>query len=171
MNITQPTSKVKWTEAFSITDEKWSFIYKYPFQQHISTTLQWSQTRINHRILATRRFLHMINIKDTSQCLYCNEEETITHMLWTCPNSQTIIKSLKLWLFNQDTEDITAEAFIFNMSQNLTPIQLYILLETKFYIFSTKHLEKQLSIVSLVKMKKNEFIKSWNIYRAKILSC
>ena len=69
-------------------------------------------------------------------------------MLWACPNTQTIINSLKRWLFNNDNIEITAEMFILNVG-NLTPVQLYILLETKYYIFSTKHLVKQLSILNL----------------------
>ena len=42
--------------------------------------------------------------------------------------------------------EITEEAFLFNIGNQLSPVQNYILLETKFYIFYTKHLETPLSI-------------------------
>ena len=114
-----------------------------PFQKHISTTLQWFQTRINHRILATRKYLYTIKIKESSKCLYCNAEETITHMLWACPKTQGIINSLKGWLFDNENLEITEVAFIFNISNNFTPVQQYILLETKFFFFA-KQLEKNI---------------------------
>ena len=106
-------------------------------------------------------------------------------MLWACPNTQAIISSLKGWLFNNENLDITAETFIFNIGKNFTPAQLYILLETKYYIFSAKHLEKQLSIINLKNRLKrvlqtldiiasdnngvDSFIQNWDPYRAKIL--
>ena len=181
----EPTSKSKWKEKLNITDEKWKHIYQYPFQKHISKTLQWFQTRINHRIIATRKFLYTIKIKESSHCLYCNAEETITHMLWACPITQDIINSLKGWLFNNENLEITAETFIFNINKNFTSAQLYILLETKYYIFSAKHLNKQLSIINLKNRLKrvlqtfdiiasennreDSFMHSWDPYRAKIL--
>ena len=64
-------------------------------------------------------------------------------------------------------------------------MQLYILLETKYYIFSAKHLENPLSIINLKNIlrrivqtlellasDKNEmdsFIQSWDSYKATIL--
>ena len=106
-------------------------------------------------------------------------------MLWSCPKTQDIINSLKGWLFDNENLEITADAFIFNIGKNFTPVQLYILLETKFYIFSAKHLEKPLSIINLknklrrivqtlelIASDKNEmdsFIQSWDSYKAKIL--
>ena len=64
-------------------------------------------------------------------------------------------------------------------------MQLYILLETKYYIFSAKHLNKPLSIISLKnKLKRivqtleiiasdnnamDSFIHNWDSYKAKIL--
>ena len=138
MNTAEPTSKSKWQETLNITDEKWKQIYQYPFLKRISTTLQWFQTRINHRILATRKFLYTIKIKESSKCLYCNSEETITHMLWACPKTQDIINSLKGWLFDNENLEITEETFIFNICNDFTPVQLDILLEIKFYILFCK---------------------------------
>ena len=127
----------------------------------------------------------MIKIKESSKCLYCNAEETITHMLWDCPKTQDIINSLNGWLFDNENLEITEVAFILNISNNFTPVQQYILLETKYYIFSAKHLEKPLSIINLKnKLKRivqtleiiasdnnemDSFKKSWDSYKAKIL--
>ena len=112
-------------------------------QINISSNLQWFQTRINHRILATRRFLHKIKIKDNSHCLYCKQEETLTHMLWSCPETQTIINELKRLLFNNENDfNIDEKTFIFNINNKYTWVQLYLLLEIKYYIFLYIQLEK-----------------------------
>ena len=105
-------------------------------------------------------------------------------MLQACPKTQGIINSLKGWLFDNENLEITEVAFIFNISNNFTPVQQYILLETKFYIFSAKHLEKPLSFINLKnKLKRivqileiiasdinetDNFIHSWDSYKAKI---
>ena len=108
-------------------------------------------------------------------------------MLWSCPETQTIINELKRWLFFNDNEFIINEqTFIFNTNKKYTWVQLYILLETKYYIFSYKHLEKKLSIITLkyrirklfhvqqtiaIKNDKlEEFHKNWDPYKEQILN-
>ena len=139
-NTSLPTAQLKWNLQYNFSKETWKSIYKFPFQKAISTTLQWFQIRINHRILSNRHFLHKIKIKDSPLCLYCSQDETITHMLWSCPKTQSILNELKTWLFHTNPFVISEETFLFNIGNELTSVQLYILLETKFYIFNTKHL-------------------------------
>ena len=118
------------------------------------------------------------------QCLYCPQEETITHMLWSCPKTQSILEELKTWLFSTNPIEISEEIFIFNIRGRLTQVQMYILLETKFYIFSAKHIEKPLSIINLknrlkriyttlesIALKSNnldKFYKDWEPYINKL---
>ena len=90
------------------------------------------------------------------------------------------------WLFDNENLEITEVAFILNISNNFTPVQQYILLETKYYIFfSAKHLEKPLSFINIKnKLKRivqtleiiasdnnemDSFIHSWDSYKAKFL--
>ena len=158
VNSSTPTSKIKWNLKYNFNEQTWKNIYKFPFQKHISTTLQWFQCRINHRIISHKQFLYRIKIKDSPLCSYCTEEETITHMLWSCPKTQDILNELKTWLFSSNPIHISEETFIFNIGQKLTQVQLSIILETKFYIFSTKHLDKPLSILSLKTRLKRMYI-------------
>ena len=158
INSSSPTSKVKWNLKYRFNEQTWKNIFKFPFQKPISTTLQWFQTRINHRILANKQFLHKIKIKDSPLCTYCPQEETLTHMLWSCPKTQSILKDVQTWLFSTNPIQISEETFIFNIGENLTSVQLHLLLETKYYIFSTKHLEKPLSIGNLKNRLKRMYI-------------
>ena len=187
INKSLPTSKHKWNLKYNFNEETWKNIYKFPFQKTISTTLQWFQVRIIHRILSNRHFLHKIKIKDSPLCLYCSQEETLTHMLWTCPNTQSILTELKTWLFTINPVEISEEAFLFNIGNQLTQVQKYILLETKFYIFYTKHLETPLSfnhlkyklkrtfkILESLAIRNNSietFKKEWNPYSYILSQC
>ena len=129
-NKSSPTSQTKWNLIYNFDKETWKNIYKFPFQKGISTTLQWFQIRIVHRILSNRHFLHKIKIKDSPLCLYCSQEETLTHMLWSCPKTQDILNELKTWLFSSNPIHISEETFIFNIGQKLTQVQLSIILES-----------------------------------------
>ena len=64
---------------------------------------------------------------------------------------------MKTWLFSLNPVEISEEAFLFNIGNQLSPVQNYILLETKFYIFYTKHLETPLSITHLKNKLKRTF--------------
>ena len=180
LNSISPTSNIKWNLKYNFNEETWKNIYTSTFQKPISTNLQWFQTRINHRILANKQFLYKIKRKSSHQCLYCPQEETLTHMLWSCPKTQSIINELKNWLFSNDPIEITEEAFLFNIGEKLNIAQIHILLETKYYIFYTKHLVSSLSITHLknrlkkayqvmesIAIKNNnleKFKKEWNPY-------
>ena len=45
------------------------------------------QTRINHRLLPTKKYLHNMKLAQSPNCNFCQEEETISHMLWECQES------------------------------------------------------------------------------------
>ena len=108
-------------------------------------------------------------------------------MLWSCPETQSIINELKRWLFNDENNfNIDEKTFIFNTNKKYTWVQLYLLLETKYYIFSYKHLGKKLSIITLkhrirkvfqvqqtIATKNNDmekFNSIWNPYKEQILN-
>ena len=131
INKSLPTSKHTWNLKYNFNEDTWKNIYQFPFKKTIGTTLQWFQVRIVHRILSNRHFPRKIKIKDNPFCLYCSQEETLTHMLWACPNTQSIITELKTWLFSLNPVEISEEAFLFNIGNQLSPVQNYILLETK----------------------------------------
>ena len=45
--------------------------YKWPFETTNSTTLQWFQSRINHNILATNKYLHKIKLINNPTYSFC----------------------------------------------------------------------------------------------------
>ena len=43
------------------------------------------QFKVWHYRIATNRFLYLIGILDSANCIYCKEEENITHAFLFCP--------------------------------------------------------------------------------------
>ena len=84
VNDAEPSSKIKWEHEYNICSEIWEDIYTSPFKYKYSSILQWFQIRIIHRILPTKKYLYQIKTIDSPICTNCNQEETLTHLLWTC---------------------------------------------------------------------------------------
>ena len=157
-NSEVPTSQSKWKEIYDIEDETWEEIYNSPFKSTNHTSLQWFQYRINHRLLPTKKYLHMIKKSDTPNCNSCQQTETISHMLWTCPSTKTFIQQCKtLFLEKHINLPYNEESFIFNISKTATTVDLQIMIEIKQYIFSSKYLKTQLSLKALINKLKFSF--------------
>ena len=132
-NNDKPSSQPKWENTYNIEQETWKDIYASPFNLPIGTKLQWFQTQINHRILPTRKLLHKMKYVQNPTCNSCGEEETISHLLWTCPESQSIIRQLIRCLQNSnDNHVFVEELFIFNIGNTYTTsdLQLFIIINT-----------------------------------------
>ncbi len=120
----------------------WTYVFRLPFKTTLDTQLRFFQYRINHRILGTNSLLHKIGIRNTNSCTFCQREsETIEHLLWNCPITQTFISSFKNWVINNcnsiNTIDLTIASFLFGTMQYGTVFNK-ILMRTKLYIYKCK---------------------------------
>ena len=183
-NDEQPTGKKTWNEKFHFTDEEWKKIYSSPFCIIKYPAIQWFQISINHNILVTNKLFVKMKLKDNPYCYYCHsQEETITHLLWTCDKIQQFLSELSQWLryYNIYCE-ITKELFIFGLDKKRViskPLNI-ILLYAKYYIYITRcnqrtlHLDvfkkkflllfKTLKEISLSKNQLTEFYDEWTLY-------
>ena len=92
-NKAKPTAISRWEQVYNISEETWKDIFVSPFKnKYYSTTLQWFQTRINHRILPTRKYLYTIKAIPSPVCAYCDLEETLTHLFWSCPMTNLFLQ-------------------------------------------------------------------------------
>ena len=89
-------------------------------------------------------------------CTFCGEEETISHMLWTCQESQSIIRQVIRYLSHKNI-DLTfiEELFIFNIGNTYSTAELQIMLIIKHYIYTAKHLNHPLSLSALLRKIKH----------------
>ena len=144
-NIDKPTSQPKWENTYNIEQEICKDIYVSPFTLPKSTKLQWFQVHINHRILPTRKLLHKMKYVQNSTCNSCGKEETISHLLWTCPESQSLIKQLTSCLINKNVNlSFIEESFSFNIGNTYTTADLYLFIIIKLYIYAMKRLNQPL---------------------------
>ena len=58
--------------------------------------------RIINRIIATNTYLVKIKISNDKMCTFCKQEnETIAHLFWKCPVTQTFVKQVDDELYNK----------------------------------------------------------------------
>ena len=127
--------------------------------ENFTKKLQWFQTKINHRILPTRKFLHTIKYIQNPNCHFCNQEETISHMLWSCQETQSLIRDFSRWLRIKNINlKFTEELFIFNIGNTYSTADLHIFIIMKNYIFISKRQNQPLSMTAL-KNRINYFFK------------
>ena len=94
--------------------------YSTPFKQICSPKLQWFQVSIIHRLLPTKKYLYNIKAVDSPNCNFCYQEETIPHMLWSCPETFSLIQQLNQWLSATNTYTNNVEKLlIFNIGKNV----------------------------------------------------
>ena len=151
-NLDKPTSQHKINNVYNIEEETWKAIYYFPFKLSLGTKMQWFQTRINHRILPTKKYLYNMKDVPSPRCSFCQEEETINHMLWLCQESQSLLSEFKIWLNNNNINlTFLEKRFIFYKGSIYSLADLYIFIIVKYYIFAAKRLDQPLSIVALQK--------------------
>ena len=66
-----PNGRIAWDKRYTFNEMEWKHIFKEPYRLTRDTTMQWFQTRINHKILATNKFLCKINIINNPKCSFC----------------------------------------------------------------------------------------------------
>ena len=98
-NEEKPTGQKTWNEKFHFKDQEWKKNYIYPFNIIKYPAIQWFQTSINHNILVTNHLLVKMKLTNDSYCYYCHsQDETITHLFWTCDKIQLFLNELLQWL-------------------------------------------------------------------------
>ena len=87
-SLAKPTFQYKWNHVYNIEEKTRKEIYSFPFKLSLGTKMQWFQTRIYHQILPTKKYTYNMKYVVSPSCSFCQEEETINHMLWQCQESQ-----------------------------------------------------------------------------------
>ena len=80
-NNDTPTWKTSWNKKYRFDENEWKIIYTEPFKITKDSTVQWFQTRINHKILAANTFLCKNKLRNDRKCTFCSiADETIEHV-------------------------------------------------------------------------------------------
>ena len=109
-----------------------------------------SRQEFNHRILPTRKYLYNIKQIPSPLCNFCQEQESISLMLWSCQENQSLIGQFIRWLTSKNIIlTLVRKLFIFNIGNTNLLSDLQIIMVVKYYIYITKYLNQQLSLIAL----------------------
>ena len=148
-----PKNEEKWDNVLN-KEYDWKSINSSIFSTTKNTKLQWFQYRIVHRILGTNELLLKMNLRQNSNCSFCDEEpETTEHLFWTCRTITDLWEEINRWIF-METEielPINLEFILFGFLEknNKNQIRNLIILLTKLYIYRCKLNENQVNIIAL----------------------
>ena len=107
-----------------------------------NTKLQVFQYKIMHRILPVKDNLLKWGLSETNQCFRCGNRETIEHLLFDCPCTQTFLKMLERWLTytfqRQINLPITTVLFGIPIFDDDTYRYInFIIIHTKWYLYTS----------------------------------
>ena len=183
-NKDEPTGKIKWNQKYNIEEKSWQHIFQAPFEIAKCTKLRWFQTTINHRIYTTNKLLFQMNLITSPNCSFCgNTDETIDHLFWKCPKTQSFIRDMKSrFQENSIMLPLDEETFILgNFSPNVSNTLQFLMLVAKYYIGinrSSKRLlnfpEYRINVLSLFQSLRamalqnsnlQEFLQTWQKFK------
>ena len=136
-----PSGRIAWNKKYSVDNNEWKIIFNEPFKITKDTTMQWFQTRINHKILATNKFLCKIKVTNDPKCSFCAiSEETIEHLLWECNYVKDFLHEAINWLSEHNIHiHLEEKSFLFGLFKNQdNEVNKLVLMEIKYYIYFAK---------------------------------
>ena len=95
--------------------------------------------QVLHRTIMTNKKMHQFNLRDNELCDDCQLPETISHLLYECPEVHAIWDQLLNWLLNVTNMNInfTKKAIIIG-DKNNDPIINTVIMITKHEIYKRK---------------------------------
>ena len=127
-----------------------------PMKCRLYARIRYFQFQVLHRTLVTNRKLNQFGIRDSEKCEYCDEIETISHLLYDCPSAQKICNETKTWLTNEyaQTFHIDKKSVLIGNIQNEIIIN-YIFTIIKHEIYKQKWTKSQLNVYKIKRILKN----------------
>ena len=142
----------KWTEKITTTIETFSMRKSFTKINMVDDVyLRYIQFRTLHRRFYTNDILFRMKIKNSSLCEMCNiEEDSIEHMLITCPKSDKLWRDVESWLeeIGLTEYNIDEQKIILGENQKSYWINAIIVI-TKKVIFNAKLSSKVPNIYSV----------------------
>ena len=106
------------------------------------TKLSIFQFKIIHIILPHKVLLYKMKITDSDLCLYCGSQETLQHLLASCPSLRTFWSDVLAWWNSSSTCNILFDElkilYGYNSGDPRCLLLNYYLLIAKFHIFRSK---------------------------------
>ena len=159
----KPTSQIYFENVFQKYDFQWNIIYLLPRLVTIDSVMRAFQYKILHNVLFLNKQLFFFNKVTSPLSSICNkEDETPTHLFFTCSFTTSLWKQLQNALLNiLVLPNLTPQSAIFgflNIEKEYYLVINHLLLIFKLYIYKDRNC-KRLNLQSL----KRKIVKICNI--------
>ena len=147
-----PAGKISWTKKYKFEEDEWGKIFSDPFKITKDSTVQWFQSRINHKILATNTLLYNMKLIEDPKCTFCNKrDETIEHLLWECECVKRFLNESILWLSQHGIHiTLNEKSVIFGIDPDQkSDINKLVLMEIKYYIYYARCSKNNMNLTVL----------------------
>ena len=146
-----PVGQEKWSQEIDNHHlVEWSKIYSLAKLCKMNARIIFFQFQVNHRTLITNRKLFQFGIRDNDHCDVCATTETISHLLYECPNVRELWTELQLWLERSlNTNIFVSSTDILLGNPRNDPVTNCIFLITKHEIYKQKWNRTRLTIHKL----------------------
>ena len=139
-----------------------SAIYKLPFRITRETKLSIFQYKIIHNILPCRNLLYKINISESPLSEFCNDLESLPHMLVNRPNIRDYWNSVLLWWNNQNNDiynfDELGIMYGYDPGSSSSCIFNYYILISKRHVFLQKYEHKLPNLFLFLELVKEKLL-------------
>ena len=150
--MTPPGGKISWNKKYKFEDNEWKKIYIEPFKITKDSTIQWFQTRINHKILATNTFLCKIKVTNDSRCTFCSlVDETIEHLFWEFECVGKFLNEAITWLSHHNIHiALDEKSFLFGVYKDQeNDVNKLVMMEIKYYIYYSRCSKNNMNLTVL----------------------
>ena len=159
----RPTSERFWSSKTGITEDEIQQAYLSKIKQIKDKKLAETYFKILNNILPCNKLLLKWGKSDTAICSFCNEEETISHLLFECQNAQSIWTSVNNILHIEN--EITLNMVIFGTGLDISLSHVFSIVAYYIYKdFVVCSFEKKVRQVFSIICFKNYLTIRKNIY-------
>ena len=143
-SISKITATSKWERELSLNDIHWKDHFKQLKCICKENKLKEFYFNLVHRILVSKKELHLYGITDNPNCTFCGQPDSMSHTFIECPNSKQFFNEV-LQYFNQvnvTSFSLSVEELLFGKSaDNGQPLYKklnYSMLFAKYYLYHQK---------------------------------
>ena len=133
-----------------------------------NTCLIYLHFRIVNRIYATNKYLNDIKILQNNKCNFCSRAtETISHLFWSCPETQIFIKEILSHIRTEYNVIININQVNWFMLTELSKLEIIVITLMKISIHKSRLKSVRPSTQLMMQSLKMEALKEHNIAKAK----
>ena len=158
-----PTASIKWNAEFR--NLNWKAIFIHSMKTSTDPQLKWFQARIIHRILPTKKYLHLCKLTHSPLCVFCNNNvETLNHLFWDCNFVQSfwkdLVKKLQEKCTHCDRLNLCQELILFGTTELIYTDKAIdsILLYAKYFVYKCKLQERRPQLDHFISELKHRII-------------